>query len=112
MTLPKKHSRPLVVDGEHFRYIISNSRTRSEGLFRLNLTVQIAAGRGQVLKTTGLLTRDFWVDFPEIESPGSYVAIRPVHVASIVRSALDSGWRPGNANTPFLFSINSDELDL
>jgi hypothetical protein len=112
MTLPKKHSRPLVVSGECYRYIVSTSRTRDKGTFHLNLTVQIAAGRGQVLKAVGLLTRDFWRDFPEIESPGTYVALRPVHIASIVRRALESGWRPGDANTPFVFSIKAGELGL
>ncbi len=110
MTLPKKNSRAIVVDAVHFRYIVSRSGTCDEGLFSLNLTVQIASGRGCMLKAHGILTRDSWLDFPEIESSDKYVVVKPGHVAAVIRLARTSGWDPGEVGMPFLLTMTAAEF--
>ncbi len=69
MTLPKKNSRPITVDSTPLRCTVSTSTPNEAGLRPMNLTVQIGTGRGRMLKAQGLFTRDFWLDFPEVEAP-------------------------------------------
>jgi len=106
MTLAKKNSRPIEVDLRRFRYVISQATAGAGGRFSLNLTVQIESGRGCILRASGLLTRDYWLDFPNIESADNYVVVRPRDVAAVIRRALDSGWNPENAGEPFVHTIN------
>lgn len=110
MTLPRKNSRSIVVDAVHFRYIVSRSGTCGEGLFSLNLTVQIASGRGCTLKAHGILTRDIWLDFPEIESPDKYVIVKPGQVAAVIRRARTCGWDPAEVGMPFLLRMSGAEF--
>ncbi|MEO5685748.1 MAG: hypothetical protein ABIR54_00160 [Burkholderiaceae bacterium] len=108
MTLPKNSSRPIEVDAVHLRYVVSVSEAREAGLFPLNLTVQIETGRGRILKAHGLFTRDFWLDFPAVESSDRYPTLKPGDVATVVRLARASGWNPEEIGTPFLLEISSD----
>lgn len=112
MTLPRKNSRAILVDAVRFRYIVSKSDACGEGLFSLNLTVQIASGRGSILKAHGILTRDCWLDFPEIESSEKYVIVKPGHVAAVIRRARTSGWDPVEVGTPFLHTMTAAEFEI
>jgi hypothetical protein len=110
MTLPRKNSRSIVVDAVHFRYIVSRAGISDEGLFSLNLTVQIASGRGCILKARGILTRDSWLDFPEIESLDKYVVVKPGQVAALIRCARTSGCDPAEVGMPFRFTMTASEF--
>jgi hypothetical protein len=110
MTLPKSNSRPIDVDGLRFRHAVSVSATDEAGLFSLNLAVQVASGHGRILKARGLLTRDRWLDFPELDTPDRYPILKPGHVAAVIRRARDGGWHPEQAGTPFLLEIGPDVL--
>jgi hypothetical protein len=110
MTLPRKNSRSIAVDAVHFRYIVSRSGTGDEGLFSLNLAVQIASGRGCILKANGIFTRDSWLDFPEIESSDKAILVKPGQVAAVIRRARTSGWDPAEAAMPFLLTMTAAEF--
>jgi hypothetical protein len=110
MTLPKRNSRPIEVDSKRFRYVISQSGTSDAGQFSLNLTVQIESGRGCILQAKGLLTRDFWLDFPKCESEDNYLIVKPGQVAAIIKRARDGGWDPDVAGMPFILAITSAVL--
>ena len=110
MTLPKKGSRPIEVDTVPLRYVVSVSRAGEAGLFPINITVQLATGRGRLLRAHGLLTRDRWLDFPELERSDTYPTLKPGDVATVVRLARASGWNPEEIGTPFLLEINSDAI--
>ncbi len=112
MTLPRKNSRSLLVDAVRFRYIVSSSEACEEGLFSLSLTVQIAGGRGGILQVHGILTRDSWLDFPEIESADKYVIVKPRHVVAIIRRARSSGWDPTVGGKPLLLTISAAEFQI
>lgn len=105
MTLPKKNSRSIEVDAVRYRYVISRSKACNNGLFALNLTVQIESGRGCILKAQGMHTRDFWLDFPEVQSSGKYITMTSGGVAAVIRRAHAAGWAPGDIGLPFLFAI-------
>ncbi|MBW8758794.1 MAG: hypothetical protein JF586_14370, partial [Burkholderiales bacterium] len=49
MTFPKKGSRPIEVDAVPLRYVVSVSKVGEAGLFPINITVQLATGRGRLL---------------------------------------------------------------
>lgn len=110
MTLPKKHSRPLEVDGMRLRYTVSLSKSAEAGLHAMNLTVQIGSGRGRILTAHGLLARDFWLDFPEVEGLDRYPVLKPADVAAVVCLARANGWNPTEPGPPFLLEIDSDAL--
>jgi len=110
MTLPRSSSRPIEVDAVRFRHAVSVSATDDAGLFSLNLTVQAESGHGRILKAQGLLTRDRWLDFPELDTPDRYPILQPGHVAAVIRRARDAGWRPEQTGTPFLLEIGPDVL--
>jgi hypothetical protein len=107
MTLPKKGSRPIEVDAVPLRYVVSVSKVGEAGLFPINITVQLATGRGRLLRAQGLLTRDRWLDFPEVAPADSYPTLTPGDVAAVVRLARASGWNPKEIGRPFLLEINS-----
>jgi hypothetical protein len=102
----------MEVDGLRFRYVISRSRTCDVGRCTLSLTVQIESGRGCLLKVDGILTRDRWLDFPDLKSSDEYLVIKPGHVAVIVRHARIKGWDPGQAGIPFLITITSEQFHI
>lgn len=110
MTLAKKNSRPIEVDGVSLRYAVSMSKAGEAGLHAMNLTVQIGTGRGRILKAHGLFTRDFWLDFPEVEVSDRYPALKPADVTAVVRLVRAGGWNPAELGPPFLLEISSDAL--
>lgn len=89
------------------RYVVSVSEADEAGLFPMNLTVQIATGRGRILRAHGLVTRDRWLDFPEADSSDKYRALKPGDVAAVVRLARAGGWNPEEGGAPFLLDISA-----
>ena len=110
MTLPRKNRRNIEVDAARYCFVVSTSEPKDAGLVALNLTVQIVGGQGRVLKAGGLITRDYWIDFPEVASPDKYPVVKPRHVATIIRLAISGGWMPEEIGAPFLLQITSDVL--
>jgi len=101
MSLPRKKSRKIHVNGEDFRYIISKSKTDEDSLFMINITVQNEAGNGSKLLVSGITTRDYWLDFPHVDNDKkteNYPIITSVKIASIITDSIKKGWlydRPG-----------------
>jgi hypothetical protein len=110
MTLPKKGSRSIEVDGVPLRYVVSMSKAAEAGLFRINITVQSATGRGRLLRALGLVTRDRWLDFPEVRPVASYATLKPGDLAAVIRLARSSGWNPEEIGAPFLLEIDSGAI--
>ncbi len=106
MALPSKKSRPISVNDIAFRYIISlgkNTPTK----FKLNVTIQEATGVGKILKIQGLVTRDFWLDFPyEIKSSENYPKLTPKHISVFIQQAFKQGWEPSQKGPPFILNLN------
>ncbi|MFK7969277.1 MAG: hypothetical protein AB8F95_02870 [Bacteroidia bacterium] len=106
MTLPRKKSKPIHVDGIDYRYIISTSRLESE-FFSLNVTIQIAHGEGAVLSVKGLTTRNFWLDFPDIEPDSKqYKTLSPAHIAQYIKKGIAKGWNPEIQGRLFTLEVN------
>ncbi len=93
-----------------FRYVVSTSGPCPLGHFSLNVTIQLESGRGALLKVEGILTRDRWLDFPEIECLDKYPVLTPGDIAVVIRRARARGWNPAEIGVPFILAITSDEF--
>ena len=109
MTLSKKKSRPITVDEKDFRYIISLSKLDDDRNFSLNVTIQIASGKGAALLVRGLVTRDFWLDFsdPFIREMDAYPTLYPSHIEQFIKSALQQGWKPEITGSVFILNLDN-----
>ena len=66
----------------------------SDDIFKLNVTVESCVIEHTMLRITGILTRDFWLDFSDTERrpESEYVVIKPSNVATWIEEALNNGW--------------------
>lgn len=111
MALPKKRSRKISIDGEQFQYFISRSKVINDGAFHLTVTVQNKNSNGTYLIAKGIQTRDFWLDFGDVQrhAPSEYKILMPKHVEKIIREGLKLGWK--SEQNGDVFELNfSDRL--
>lgn len=108
MSLPKKKSRSLTVNNQQFRYVISCGKYDENWIFGLNVTVQIAHGEGSKLKVTGMVTRDFWLDFPyDIATREYYPELTPKDVATLIEMGIEKGWDPVQKGPHFILKVDN-----
>ncbi|BDD09054.1 hypothetical protein FUAX_14860 [Fulvitalea axinellae] len=109
MSLSKKKSRPITVDGVDFRYSISTSKIDNDWNFRLNLTIQIASGEGSVLTVHGIVTRNFWLDFSEYGKYGkeNYPVFKPSDISRVIKAGLKNGWVPEEKGSPHILELDN-----
>ena len=94
MTIARKRSRSITVDGNKFRYKVSTSTCDKDCYFQLTASIQIAQGNGALLKVNGLITRNYWLDFPYPINDNEYPIIMPRHVEMFIRHGIIDGWKP------------------
>lgn len=111
MTLNKKNSRRIVVDGNAYRYKVSATRPDEDWNFNLNVTLQSEDG-GARLVVRGLVTRDFWLDIsnPGMKTEEDYPTVIPRHIKSIIGLAVDSGWQPQKTGPSFELELKNEQL--
>lgn len=98
MSLTKKGSRTIVVDGQHYRWTVRKSPSYSQALANTPLTFAVEATEksGNVLYVKLARVRpDNWLQIRS--SP----PITPAEVARFIRQALQSGWDPAKPGAPF-----------
>ncbi|WP_197048702.1 hypothetical protein [Streptosporangium roseum] len=106
MTMPRRGSRPISVDGTAFRWRIRPRPTycQGNGWSPLTVTVERAEEPGRVLVVSLPCARpDNWLGERTI-------AVRPALVAGCVRRALEQGWNPGQPGSAFTLTVTEDEL--
>jgi hypothetical protein len=100
-------SNNLTVDGERYRYVVSEAGSDSNGRIALSLIVQHAEMNGSRLQVTGL----FAERVPEMESK-NYMGrtlkrpLGPKDAERMVRTALSQGWQPRDSGKPFLLKVD------
>ena len=109
MALPNKKSRPITVNNLDFRYIISTTQIDEDWNFNLNLTVQLAKGNGSILKLKGLVTRDVWLDFPDLNKykKEDYPILKPKDISKIIEIGLNNGWLPTQNGKPHVLELDN-----
>ena len=97
MTLARRWSRNITLDGVEFRWKVRGKPTYSQGLAwsPLSFVAELAEGSGALLVVKLPYAHPSnWFDLPGI-------AVTPGLVAESIRSALASGWKPGRSGPAF-----------
>ena len=106
--IPKNKSRTITVDSVIYRYAISCS-WKEDGWCNFNITIQNEISNGSKLLAKGLVTRNFWLDFPNPESDsGAYPVITPKHIKSFIRMGISDGWEPNERGSNFVLSVTNE----
>jgi hypothetical protein len=112
--LPSSGSNRVEVDRTNYRYIVSESSALPDGTVPLALTVQLHNRNGAYLRVQGLTL----IPVPELPSERprgrrlldrANRAVRPRHVARLIRLGLAHGWKPESSGPPQILQVqNSD----
>ncbi|MEU1966073.1 hypothetical protein ABZ541_21200 [Micromonospora sediminicola] len=106
MALRKRGSRPIVVDGESYRWSVRRKPTYGQGLAwsPLSFAVERTDPPGCATLVVRLASPrpDNWMN-----AAGSTVL--PSTVAAAVRQALGRGWQPTRPGSPFLLDLGDEE---
>ncbi|MEG4214165.1 hypothetical protein QUA27_01760 [Microcoleus sp. Pol14C6] len=103
MSIPKKGTRKIIVDGEHFIWVIRRQASNMQadyGCGKLHVAVEHAENSGSVLV---IIT-----DCPHPQCWGSINKVIPVipsDVAQWIRQALQLGWQPHRSGITFEVQI-------
>ncbi|MET8049008.1 hypothetical protein ABZU75_15555 [Streptosporangium sp. NPDC005286] len=106
MTMPRKGSRLISVDGTAFRWRIRHKPTYHQGnnWSPLAVTVERTEEPGRFLVVSLPCARpDNWLGERTI-------AVRPALVAGCIRRAVEQGWNPGQPGSAFTLTVTEDEL--
>ncbi|MCW3059940.1 MAG: hypothetical protein JWQ02_1761 [Capsulimonas sp.] len=104
MTLTKKGSRRIVVDGQEYRWRIPHQPTESQGCEWGNMIVaveQFTDPGATLIIDTGRLRLDSWI------SPPSGNGVTPKEVAQAIRDAIAAGWKPTERGPQFPYIMRS-----
>ncbi|MGW2152287.1 hypothetical protein [Nonomuraea sp. NPDC001699] len=105
MTMPKKGSRLITVDGTAFRWRVSHRpASRGDSPSPLTFVVERDENPGRVLRVSLPCAR------PDNWEGARTIAIRPPLVAGCVRRALGQGWLPARPGPAFTLPVTEDEL--
>lgn len=112
MALSIKKSRPITIDKCSYRYQISNTKVDKDGNYKLNLTIQTVEPDANILLVKGLITRDYWLDFPRIHDhdKSEYSIITSKHITKAITKARKQGWKYDGKEKRFELDMTNEEL--
>ncbi|MDG4764324.1 hypothetical protein O7632_09425 [Solwaraspora sp. WMMD406] len=103
MAIVKRGSRPIVVDGCHYRWTVCRKPTYSQAMAWSPLTfaVERVEPPGRAILVVRLSSAH----------PGNWVhaeatPVRPAMVAAAIRQALVRGWQPDRPGSPFVLDAD------
>ncbi|MFD9940180.1 hypothetical protein ACFWYW_12965 [Nonomuraea sp. NPDC059023] len=102
MTMSKKGSRPITVDGTGFRWQLSHRP--GDDRAPLTFAVERAENPGSVLMVSLPCGR------PDNHVGERTIAVRPVLVAGCIRQAVKQGWNATQRGPVFTLKLTEDEL--
>jgi hypothetical protein len=106
MSLRRKQSRRIAIDGESYRWTVGKSQKHRTGCVSVVLELAEDPGQRLVVKVP---SRDFWLDFGEITAgrrpfaEDTYRPVTPAMIRGVVVSALAAGWHPHEKRKPLDF---------
>ena len=102
MALSTKNSRPITVNGTHYRWAIAPDSGY------VTLVVEQSQGKGQRIAVQILTDiHDFWTEFPNVKGLNLKV-VTPKVVRQCILEALCAGWKPAMPGTQMDFDLLED----
>ena len=104
MALNQKNSRPITIDGEKFRWLVSPVKdhivfvAEKEGIKGRKIEIHIDSE-----------INEFWLRFPNVEGMNLKV-IKPKDASFLIESALELGWNPEEKGSPLVFEWRDKNL--
>jgi len=105
MTLTKKKSRPITIDNERYRWLIS---PRTKGIIAFIAEKENSNGSVIEVKIESDIN-EFWTEFPNVNGLDLKV-IKPKDAELIIRQARNLGWDPELSGKPNKFEYDGNEL--
>jgi hypothetical protein len=113
IVLPRSKSKRIGVDDGLYQYMVTEAGSSADGIVPLTITVQDHATNGARLCITGLKTKrepaerfKYWMERTVT------VAVKPRHVAALIKLGMERGWTPTLPGPPFILQTeNSDVFD-
>ncbi|MES2381885.1 MAG: hypothetical protein V4538_12640 [Bacteroidota bacterium] len=106
MSLNKKNSRPIRVNGAEFRWTISPA------MHQITFVAESSGVKGRKIEV--LIDSDinsFWVEFPNVEDLNLKI-ITPKDAENIIAQALKSGWIVSEKGPPMRFEFKNETLEI
>ena len=109
MAFPKSKQRRLVVDELPYIACVSENGRTQDGGVKLRVIAQAEYGCESLCVISGMVNRDYWFDFPNIDLENTF-AITPRVICELIRYSLNNGWSPTKSKTQALIEIDNDQL--
>jgi hypothetical protein len=104
--IKRKASRSIEVDGETYRWAVSDSQQATTG--KISVIVEAVSEPAQRL-VVRVPCRNFWLDFEDLAGgrisplPDAYRPVTPATLRQIITAALAAGWQPQSRRKDFTF---------
>jgi len=109
MAFPKSKQKRLVVDELPYIACVSDNGRTEDGGLNLRVIIQADYGLESLCVIAGMVNRDYWYDFPDIDIEKTF-AITPRVICELIRYALDNGWSPAESKTQASIVLDNDGL--
>jgi len=101
MTIPRKGSRPIIVEGTTYRWMVRPRPTHAQGVGESALTFAVARENDSgstLVVTTGAARPDNWLHLPG-------TTVTPELVEQAIRTARSNGWRAEQDGSAFKLNM-------
>ena len=109
MAFPKSKQRRLVVDDLQYIACVSENGRTEDGGIKLRVVAQADYGHESLCVISGMVNRDYWMDFPDNDMEKTF-AITPRVICELIRYALNNGWDPNKSKTQASVELDNDRL--
>ncbi|MGJ8594221.1 MAG: hypothetical protein ACSHXF_16850 [Aquaticitalea sp.] len=105
MALTKKKSRPIIIDNEKYRWLVS---PREKGIVAFIAEKENSNGSIIEVKIESNIN-EFWTEFPNVSELNLKV-VTPKDAELIIRQAQKLGWKPEESGKPNRFEYCEKKL--
>ena len=109
IAFPKSKQKQLVVDDLPYIACVSENGRTTDGGVKLRVVVQADYGHESLCVISGMVNRDYWLDFPDNDMSKTF-AITPRVICELIRHALAHGWAPTASKTQASAELDNDGL--
>ncbi len=109
--LPRSKSKRITVDGNRYRYLVTESAKVQDGVVPLAVTAQLGDTSGSLLRVIGLTARRWPEKLSKFYMGRSLdLPLGPRHVARLIRLGVSRGWEPGASGPVVILQANNSDV--